>query len=350
MDLREIGNLFMVGFHSTDFTGEVHDFLAELNPCGVILFSRNILTPLQTAVLNCDLQRYAVEHLSQGLFIGLDQEGGRVRRLREPFTEFPPALQLASRHDAEAEISRFAEVTAREIRAVGFNLDFVPVLDVLGSQDVPATSVIGDRAYGHEPAAVSRLGSIVIRTMRSSGVIPCCKHFPGHGGTTIDSHLDLPVDSRPIERIESFDLIPFRDAVDSGVEMIMTAHVMYPAWDSTSPATLSPTLIEGILRTGLGYDGVVISDDLDMGAVSRRYSVEESAVQAVAAGVDIPLICNSSEKAFAARSAIYAAWKDGEIFSDRIAKSLNRIRTLKSKFAGSLVPCDVDKFRNQFRA
>ena len=150
----------------------------------------------------------------RGIFIGVDQEGGRVRRLKEPFANSGPAFELASSQKPEEAVRRFARVTAEELRLVGFNLDFVPVLDVLGPKIDPDDSVIGDRSYGSDPEIVADLGEIVIQTMRSAGVIPCCKHFPGHGGTSVDSHTDLPVDIRPWEMIEKSDLIPFSRAVD----------------------------------------------------------------------------------------------------------------------------------------
>ncbi len=340
----------MVGFHGTDRSPEIRDFLDDLNPCGVILFARNIENPEQTARLNREIQTHALQKSREGVFIGVDQEGGRVRRLREPYTEFPPALTLAASKNPEAAVREFGLVTAREIRLVGFNTDFVPVMDVLGQRENLASSVIGDRSYGFDPTVVSGLGRVVIESMRSQGVIPCCKHFPGHGGTTVDSHLDLPIDPREAAYIERFDLPPFQSAVDVDVEMVMTAHVLFPALDADLPATLSPSIVGGLLRGKMGYNGVAVTDDLDMGAVAGRYTAEESAVKAFAAGVDILLVCNSPEKALSARSALYEAFRSGAIPAARFSESLERIRRLKARYAGSMVPCDETEVRRYFSA
>ncbi len=348
MDLRDIGKLFLIGFHGTSFSPEVRELVENLNPSGVILFSRNIADPMQIATLNRDLQKSALERTREGLFIGVDQEGGRVRRLQEPFTRFAPALQCASSEDPDDQIRSFARVTAREIRLVGFNLDFVPVLDVLGQKDNLDNSVIGDRSYGFDPSVVSRLGSIVEDTMRAAGVIPCGKHFPGHGGTSVDSHKDLPVDDRPLEVIRGRDLVPFMDAVNRRVEMLMTAHVLYPALDPVLPATLSPLIIDGLLRERMSYNGVVITDDLDMGAVAKHHPSDECALKAFSAGADILLICNHPEKAFSARDRIFKAIQAGEVPEDRLRQSLQRIADLKGRYAASLRPCDPGKAGDYF--
>ncbi|MDQ7783811.1 MAG: beta-N-acetylhexosaminidase [Desulfomonilaceae bacterium] len=348
MDPAEIGSLFMVGFSGTSFSAELRDLMDDLNPCGVILFSRNIEHPVQTAELTHALQRHALRKHSQGLFIGVDQEGGRVRRLTDPFRPFPPALSLARTADPEDTVREFARVTSHEIRLAGFNLDFVPVLDVLGQRDNPESSVIGDRSYGFDPHTVSRLGNIVTDVMRAGGVIPCGKHFPGHGGTTVDSHVDLPVDERPVESLEQLDLIPFRSAVANNVEMLMTAHILYRAIDPVYPATLSHKIVTGILRQSMLYNGLVITDDLDMGAVAKRFSTEDCALMAVRAGVDVLLICRSPEKALAARDELVRAVKTREVSESGIQGSLSRIHSLKTAYKGSLKPADPADVRDYF--
>jgi beta-N-acetylhexosaminidase len=348
MDAQEIGQLFVIGFNGTRFTPEVRDLLDNLHPSGVILFSRNIEDPVQTAQLNHDLQNHAKTMWGDGIFIGVDQEGGRVRRLREPFRTFPPALELASSRAPEEAVSEFARVTAREIGLVGFNLDFVPVLDVVSQEEIDKASVIGDRSYGHDPQSVWHLAEIVMESMRDGGIIPCGKHFPGHGGTAVDSHKDLPVDDRPLETMESRDLVPFRHAADAQIEMMMTAHVLYPALDEKLPATLSRDIMTGLLRGKMSYNGVVITDDLDMGAVAHHYSADECALKAYAAGVDLLLICNNPDKAFSARERILRALKEGEISEARVRQSLQRIRDLKSRYAASMRPCDTTAVRDYF--
>jgi beta-N-acetylhexosaminidase len=348
MDAQDIGKLFVIGLNGTRFTPEVRDLLDNLHPSGVILFSRNIEDPVQTAQLNHDLQNHAKTLWGEGIFIGVDQEGGRVRRLREPFRAFPPALELASSRAPEDAARDFARVTAHEIGLAGFNLDFVPVLDVVSQEGIDNASVIGDRSYGHDPQSVWHLAKIVMESMRDGGIIPCGKHFPGHGGTAVDSHKDLPVDDRQLETMESRDLVPFRHAADAQIEMMMTAHVLYPALDRHLPATLSPEVITGLLREKMSYRGVVITDDLDMGAVAHHYSSDECALKAFAAGVDLLLICNNPDKAFSARDRIVRALKDGEIPETRVKESLERIRDLKSRYAASMTPCDTRAVRDYF--
>jgi len=339
----------MVGFAGTEFTSEVRELVEDLNPGGVILFARNIESPLQIARLNHELQRHALSRHSQGLFVGVDQEGGRVRRLPEPFAVFPPALRMASSPEPEAAVRQFALTTARELRLTGFNVDFVPVMDVLAMLERVEASVIGDRSFGSDPFKVSHLGGIVIDTMRSCGVIPCVKHFPGHGGTLVDSHLDLPVDERPLELLEECDLIPFRSAVDQQVEMVMTAHVMFPAMDPNLPVTLSEPILQGLLRGKMAYQGVVVTDDLDMGAVTGNFSSDECALRAFAGGVDLLLVCHSPGKAFSARSATYEAVQNNVIPQSRVEESLARIRLLKSKYAASMVPCEQTDVAEYFK-
>jgi beta-N-acetylhexosaminidase len=349
VDLQDIGNLFMVGFQGTHLSPEVRELIDDLNPCGVILFSRNIEDPSQIANLNGELQRHRTDRGLDRLFIGVDQEGGRVRRLQEPFTVFPPALELASSDNPEAAVENFAGTTARELRLVGFNLDFVPVLDIVSKPQDLATSVIGDRSYGPDAGSVSRFGSIVIETMRSEGVIPCGKHFPGHGGTSVDSHLDLPVDGRSLDAMKEADLTPFQAAANLNVEMIMTAHVLYPSLDPVYPATISSVMVQGLLRGSMGYNGLIITDDLDMAAVADRYSADEAALKALLAGVNILLICNNPEKAFRARSRIVQAVHDGEISQERLRESLTRIHNLKALYSDSMQPCDESRVKEYFK-
>ncbi len=346
MQERDLGKLFIVGFEGAEFSDELKDFLHELNPCGIIFFSRNILDPLQVATINNQLQSMAISILGDGLFIGLDQEGGRVKRLGRPFSEFPSALELASSADPVFSVGRFASVTATELRLAGFNLDFTPVLDVLPSVETPLGSVIGDRSYGKDPAVVSFLGRTVIEKMKGHGVITCGKHFPGHGGTVVDSHLSLPTDSRAFHELDIRDLVPFRDAIGAGLEMIMTAHVVHMSIDPVNPATFSSPVIMGLLRNIMDFGGVVITDDLDMGAVSALCSPEESALRAFEAGADILLMCNRPENALAARSLVFDSYRQGMFNIERLNASLMRIADLKRRYANSLAPCDVAKLKS----
>ncbi|MEW6347536.1 MAG: beta-N-acetylhexosaminidase [Thermodesulfobacteriota bacterium] len=339
MDVRELGGLFMVGFEGTRFDSELSDFLAELRPAGVILFARNVEDPRQVGLLNKSVQSHCLGTHGEGILIGVDQEGGRVRRLREPFTVFPAALELAASADPEQAVRGFARVTATELRLTGFNLDFAPVLDVVRDTVDVGNSVIGDRSFGANPDLVARLGLIVMETFADQGVISCCKHFPGHGGTSVDSHVDLPVDDRDAGSIETTDLLPFARAVRNHAPMLMTAHVRFPGLDPESCATFSPLIVRGLLREKLGYDGVVVTDDLDMGAVTNYFSPEEACLRAILAGSDMLLICNRPEKVLDCRTRLMEALRDGDLTEGRVRQALARIRRLKDRFRTSMIPC-----------
>lgn len=348
MNTNRIGRLFLIGFHGTGMTPELREMLRELNPAGVILFSRNIEDPLQIADLNRSIQLCALENGSSGMFIGVDQEGGRVRRLREPFSVFAPALDAANSSHPDQAVGDFARGTAEELRLSGFNMDFVPVLDVLSSSEEIGTSVIGDRSFGTDPATVARLGSVVIRTMRANGVIPCCKHFPGHGGTLVDSHKELPVDDRPAAALEESDLKPFRAAIADGVEMIMTAHVLYGKLDPERPASISSKILKGLLRDDMRFANVVISDDLEMGALAKFAEIDQLAMDAFLAGTDLLLICSKPEKALEARNKVAEAVRSKDIPESRIEESLARIDRLKASYASSMSPCNLADLRSYF--
>lgn len=332
----------MVGIQGTVLDRATKEFLSEIRPNGIILFSRNIENPRQLAELNRDLQRYALSMDLDPFFISVDQEGGRVRRLREPFCSFPSSWEMAGSDDPIASVRNFAVQTANELRLAGFNLDFVPVLDVVDENINLSSTVIGDRSFGSNPETVARLGSLVITQMRAQGIIPCGKHFPGHGATAVDSHFDLPVDDRPFEVLFRRDLVPFQKAIQNSVEMLMTAHVLFPKIDPKFPATMSRIILEGLLRTQIGFKGLIITDDLDMGAVSKRYSTERCVIESFQAGADILLICNSQDKSVEALISLRDAFNNGIFDEHRLFSSLDRIASLKRQYAKSFKPCDPE--------
>ncbi len=335
----------MVGIEGTRFDPEIRDFLDELRPAGVILFGRNIEEPFQVALLNKSMQSHSLATRGEGILIGVDQEGGRVRRLRDPFAVFPSARELAGAADPEAAVHRFARVTAEELRLAGFNLDFAPVLDVVRDPVGLGNSVIGDRSFGEDPVLVGRLGLIVMETFTAQGIVSCCKHFPGHGGTRVDSHVDLPVDDRSGSSIEMTDLLPFARAVSNGAQMVMTAHVRFPALDPESCATFSPAIVGGLLRRKLRYDGVVITDDLDMGAVTNYISAEEACLRSILAGSDMLLVCNRPKKALDCRTRLMYALRDGGLREEQVTQALGRIQRLRDRFRTSMVPCEEQPLR-----
>ncbi len=348
MTVNEIGQLFLVGFEGTALSHEVRKFLLELKPSGVILFSRNIENPLQVASLNRDLQLFALEHWNQGLLIGIDQEGGRVRRLYSPFVSCPSAQNLAGGTAARELVASYMTVVSYEMRLVGFNTNFVPVLDVVTPSTEDSTSVIGDRSFGGDPKLVSKLGRVVIDAVRSMGIITCGKHFPGHGGTKVDSHLDLPVDTRDKEVIWKRDVPPFRMAIEKGIDMLMTAHVVYPSLDPLYPATLSQTVVNQLLRSDINYDGVVITDDLDMGAITNHFDAASCAEMALKAGVDLLLFSKSVENVLVSRDAILHGLETASIPVDVIERALSRIKRLKDRYDYVSMPAPPETIRDHF--
>lgn len=321
-----VGQLFVVGFRGdgTEPPSAVRDALGGGDVGGVILFRRNVADVDQVVALNEAIHAAAVDAVAAP-FVALDQEGGRVVRLREPLTPIPPMRAIGDRGDwgLAADI---AEVLATEVQTVGFNLNFSPVLDVDTNPDNP---VIGDRAFSRDPEVVASMGGAFLYGHLKSGVIPCGKHFPGHGDTDTDSHLELPVLDHPPERFEEVELVPFRKTIGSDIPMLMTAHVLVPALDTVHPATLSHAVMHRLLREELGYDGVVITDDLEMKAVCDRYSMEEMVELGLRAGVDIFLICHEEERWKAAHAHLLELATQHRHDRQRVFESANRVMKLK---------------------
>ena len=268
------------------------------------------------------------------LWVSVDQEGGRVARLRAPFTEWPPMATLGRSGDPKLA-TRFAAALAAELKAVGITLDYAPVLDIHTN---PKNPVIGDRALAESAELVATLGAAIVRGLQDNGVAACGKHFPGHGDTSVDSHLDLPLVEHPPDRLRRVEFVPFREAIRARVAFIMTAHVLIPSLDEEKPATLSPRIVQALLRDELEYEGVILSDDLEMKAIARSYAVPDAAVQAVAAGCDSLLICSGDvEVQVATLEALVHACEDGRIPSTRLEDALTRQRRAKERFLATPV-------------
>jgi beta-N-acetylhexosaminidase len=281
------GQLLFVGFSGTSVPPDLAARIREGRVGGVVLFRRNIEDPAQVRALTRELHELAPDDAP--LTIALDQEGGRVQRLRDPWTEWPP-MRTLGRGRVE-DTAAFARALALELLDAGFDLDFAPVVDVDSNPDNP---VIGDRSFGREPAVVARHACAQIEAMQELGVATCAKHFPGHGDTDLDSHLALPRLELERERLDRTELPPFRAAIAAGVASIMTAHVLFPKLDPKRPATLSPEVM-GVLREELGYDGLVVSDDIEMKAVADHFDVEARSLGVLRAGVDVILACSQAD-------------------------------------------------------
>jgi beta-N-acetylhexosaminidase len=314
----------MVGFPGpridADFASLMDDGLF-----GGILFKRNVGSAEETAALCRDIKARA----GRPFILSVDQEGGRVARLRgEPFTTLPPMRELGQRGDADL-VERVGRLLAYELRAVGFDWDFAPVLDV---DTNPANPVIGDRSFSRDPHEVGRLGAALARGLEAGGVASCAKHFPGHGDTTTDSHLTLPRLPHDMQRLRDVELVPFRAYAQAGLASVMTAHVLFDALEPGIPATMSPRVMR-VLREELGFDGVLVSDDLEMKAIADYYSVEEATVQGTLAGVDLFLVCHKAEVQRRAIEALVRAVESGRVPRERIAEAHHRLARLEARFA-----------------
>ena len=327
---RQIGQLLIAGFDGAAVPIELKSLAREFGLGGVILFARNIVEPEQVAELAYDAARLVPDLPT---WVSVDQEGGRVARLKAPFTEWPPMATLGRSGDI-ALAGRFARALAAELKAVGITLDYAPVLDVHTN---PKNPVIGDRALAETADVVGRLGAAIIDAFQTQGIAACGKHFPGHGDTSTDSHLELPLVEHPPERLREVEFEPFRAAVAADVATIMTAHVLVPSLDENVPATLSKRIV-GMLRDELRFQGVILSDDLEMKAVAASYPVPEAAVRAVAAGCDGVLICSGDHDAQAAAlEALVHAIEEERIPFSRIEDALKRQQRAKERFLAANV-------------
>jgi len=329
---RQVGQLLIAGFDGHQLPVELVTLAREFGLGGVILFARNIADPEQVAEVAFEASRLVPD---LPLWVSVDQEGGRVARLQAPFTRWPPMATLGRSGDVRLA-ERFARALAAELKAVGITLDYTPVLDILTN---PKNPVIGDRALAESAEEVARLGAAIVRTLQGEGIAACGKHFPGHGDTSTDSHHELPLVEHPIERLRQVEFVPFRAAVDAQVATIMTAHVLLPAIDEERPASLSRRIVQTLLREELGYQGVIICDDLEMKAIANEYAVPAAGVLAVEAGCDAMLICSGDHDAQAATlEAIVHAVEDDRLRLSRVEDALARQRRVKERFLPASAP------------
>ena len=321
---QKIGQMFMVGCQGEALTREERSTFEQCSFGGLILFGNNCCVPRQILSLCRSLWQCAS---AEPPFIAIDQEGGRVHRLPPPFTHFPAAAAIGERNDPNAAY-QLGHAAAVELALVGVNLNFAPVLDVNSN---PQNPVIGDRAFAGDASRVIEMTSAWTRGLRAGGIIPCGKHFPGHGDTDKDSHFDVPVVDKPLDALMSADLPPFVHACRSNIESLMTAHVLYPALDPDLPATLSEKIVTELLRHSLGYDGLVFSDDMEMKAISDNYGLQESVSLAVRAGVDIFLFCHQPLRAVEAFELLCSEAERDPSLRAQVENSFRRIIELKRR-------------------
>jgi beta-N-acetylhexosaminidase len=324
------GQLIVGGFDGTSLPDEMRAALRDGRRAGVILFKRNITSVEQTHSLCSEI---AALSNARSPFIAIDQEGGRVRRLPPPCIELPPMRVLGDIGDARL-VERAGAAVGAELAAIGFNVDFAPVLDVASN---PQNPIIGDRSFAADPLRVSEMGGAFARGLEAAGVLACGKHFPGHGDTELDSHLDLPIVRAPRSVLAEREIAPFR-SLSGSLSSMMSAHVVYDALDPGVPATLSHRIATELLRDDLGFEGVLFSDDLEMRALADRHEVEETSVEAIHAGCDVLLICRQFDWQERAHAALVRRAERDLVFRDRCAEAIARTHAVRGRFPSSPAP------------
>lgn len=323
---QRLAQMFMVGFQGIELSASTREFLEEYQPGGVIYFACNYESPVQVCELSETVQDTRAKDNKLPLIIAVDHEGGKVQRFRKPFTHFPEPCAFGEIDSPKLAFSA-ADVMAKELRAVGVNLDFHPLCDI---HTRPSNPVIGRRAFGSDPDLVERIASAFVRGFIANKMIACVKHFPGHGDTTVDSHLDLPKINKSWEDLEKCELIPFNRAIRNRVDMMMTAHITNQSLDPIYPATLSYSTITNGLRKKLRYNRLVITDDMQMDAVAKYFGEEDMIALAINAGCDI-LLYRDEEKGRKAMDTAFKFLADGRISPDQVHAAYERIREVKER-------------------
>lgn len=329
----QAARLFTVGFHGKSPSDDLSRLIAR-GVGGVIFFSRNVSEPRELADVTSHIKRAA----GRSLLLAVDQEGGQVARLRKGFTEIPTMRAVGATGDARLARAVGALI-GHEMRAVGFDMNYAPVLDV---DTNPNNPVIGARSFGRTPELVSEMGVAFAAGLESTGVAACGKHFPGHGDTSQDSHAELPRLPHSFERLERIELKPFAAAVSAGIPALMTAHVIFEPLDARYPATMSRAVLHGLLRERLGYDGLVVSDDLEMRAIAGHYEIEETVERGLNAGVDHFLCCHTPGLAHRAIEHVVHAVESGKVSRETLAAANRRFEAVTRRYARAGVPADTD--------
>jgi len=322
----QVGQLIAGRIHGPVLDAEGEALLRDCQLGGVVLFADNIGTPEETRALTARIQALCGQPAHPAI-IAVDQEGGRVQRLRAPATSFPSAMAMGATGDAE-HAHRWGLATARELRALGITMNFAPTLDVNNN---PGNPVIGTRSFGERPADVARFGLAAAAGLREGGMAATGKHFPGHGDTALDSHYALPMIAGGRGRLDAIELPPFRAAIAAGFPAIMSSHIVFPDLDPDGlPCTLSPRLLTGLLREELGFEGVIVSDAMNMQAIADRWGIAEGAVRFIAAGGDLVEPIGEER---AVHAALLAAGESGRIPANRLADALRRVAALRAWLA-----------------
>lgn len=322
---EKIGQLFIVGFEGEEINDEIVDLVKNQKVGGLIYFSRNIIDSKQIINLNNEIK--AMEK-DIPLFISVDEEGGLVSRVPEEFVKLPSSGYIGQFNDENLSYN-VGKIIAKELNSLGFNMDFAPVLDINSN---PNNTVIGERAFGNSAEIVSRLGVNNMEGIRDGKIIPVSKHFPGHGDTDVDSHYGLPIVKKTLEELENLEFIPFKNAIDNGADVVMISSIILENIDNEYPATMSKKIIKDILRDSLGFDGVIATDDMTMGAIVDNYNLTDAIIMSINAGSDLILVCHGYDDIINSIVAVKDAVNSNIISEERIEQSVYRILKLKDKY------------------
>ncbi|PLX48399.1 MAG: beta-N-acetylhexosaminidase [Desulfobulbaceae bacterium] len=329
IDLRQVGALFMVGLPGLTLDASSRDLIDHYGVNHFILFRRNVDSEQQVRRLCADLVRHCRKQGLAEPLIAIDQEGGSVARLPLPFAQFADARSYGEDAQAPEKLREYARLCVRDLKRIGVNLNFAPVLDVCPRH---RGCFMERRSLGADPERVAELGALLVEEFQKNGIAACAKHFPGLGEAVIDPHLKLPVVGDPLHKIMSCDLLPFKRAVGAGVAAIMTSHVLYEQIDAENLATFSAKILIDLLRRDLGFSGLLVTDDLEMGAVENALGVPEASLRAFQAGADLLLICHDHDKIRAAVSLLHKACLAGQVSDRHLVQSFQRINRLRSCF------------------
>lgn len=322
---EKIGQLFIVGFEGETVNDEIVDLISNRKVGGLILFARNIVNSSQLIELNNSLRKIESDI---PLFISVDEEGGLVSRVPNEFEALPSSGEIGN-YNSEEISYKVGAIIAKELKALGFNMDFAPVLDINSN---PNNTVIGERAFGDNADIVTRLGIKTMEGIRDGGIIPVVKHFPGHGDTDVDSHYGLPIVTKTLDELNSLEFIPFKEAINNGADVVMISSIILSSIDSENPSTMSEKVMTDILRGDLGFDGVIATDDMTMAAIMDNYNLTDAVVMSIKSGADLVLVCHGYDNILNSILAVKDAVNSGIISEERIDESVDRILKLKEKY------------------
>ena len=322
----KIGQLFIVGFDGQLINDEIINLVKNEKVGGLIYFSRNIIDSNQIVNLNNEIK--SIEN-DIPLFVSIDEEGGIVSRVPEEYAKIPSSGYIGEFNDENLSYN-VGRIIAKELKGLGFNMDFAPVLDINSN---PNNTVIGERALGNNSDIVSRLGIKTMEGLRDGGIISIVKHFPGHGDTDIDSHYGLPIVTKTLEELNGLEFIPFKNAIDNGADVVMVSSIILSSVESEYPATMSRKVINDILRESLNFEGVIATDDMTMAAITNNYNLTDAVIKSIDAGSDLVLVCHGYEEILNSISAVKEAVINNILSEDKINKSVYRVLKLKEKYS-----------------